>query len=83
MTDVLWVLVGVFIGSIGGVLTISLLTAGKTEDLYVEISNLSNEVQDLRVQRELLKGEIERLNKPRRKPTPRKKRNYRPRNRKK
>jgi len=83
MTDVLWVLVGVFIGSIGGVLTISLLTAGKTEDLYVEISNLSNEVQDLRVQRELLKGEIERLNKPRRKPTPRKKRNYRPRNKKK
>ena len=80
MTDVLWVLVGVFIGSIGGVLTISLLTAGKTEDLYVEISNLSNEVQDLRVQRELLKGEIERLNKPRRKPTPRKKRNYKPRN---
>jgi FtsZ-binding cell division protein ZapB len=82
MTDVLWVLVGVFIGSIGGVLTISLLTAGKTEDLYVEISNLSNEVQDLRVQRELLKGEIERLNKPRRKPTPRKKRNYKPKNRK-
>jgi hypothetical protein len=80
MTDVLWVLVGVFIGSIGGVLTISLLTAGKTEDLYVEISNLSNEVQDLRVQRELLKGEIERLNKPRRKPTPRKKRGYKPRN---
>ena len=82
MTDVLWVLVGVFIGSIGGVLTISLLTAGKTEDLYMEISNLSNEVQDLRVQRELLKGEIERLNKPRRKPTPRKKRNYKPKNRK-
>ena len=82
MTDVLWVLVGVFIGSLGGVLTISLLTAGKTEDLYMEISNLSNEVQDLRVQRELLKCEIERLNKPRRKPTPRKKRNYKPKNRK-
>ena len=83
MTDVLWVIVGIVIGSIGGILTISLLTAGKTEDLYIEISNLSNEVQDLRVQRELLKEEIERLNKPRRKPTPRKKRNYRPRNRKK
>ena len=80
MTDVLWVIVGIVIGSIGGILTISLLTAGKTEDLYTEISNLNNEVQDLRVQRELLKGEIERLNKPRRKPTPRKKRNYRPRN---
>ena len=82
MTDVLWVIVGIVIGSIGGILTISLLTAGKTEDLYTEISNLSNEVQDLRVQRELLKGEIERLNKPRRKPTPRKKRNYRPRHKK-
>ena len=83
MTDVLWVIVGIVIGSIGGILTISLLTAGKTEDFYTEISNLNNEVQDLRVQRELLKEEIERLNKPRRKPTPRKKRNYRPRNRKK
>ena len=83
MTDVLWVIVGIVIGSIGGILTISLLTASKTEDLYTEISNLNNEVQDLRVQRELLKEEIERLNKPRRKPTPRKKRNYRPRNRKK
>ena len=73
MTDVLWVFVGIIIGSIGGVLTISLVSSGKFEDLQ-------NEVYDLRVQRELLKGEIERLNKPRRKPTPRKKRNYRPRN---
>ena len=83
MVDVLWVIVGIVIGSIGGILTISLLTAGKTEDLYTEISNLNNEVQDLRVQRELLKGEIERLNKPRRKPTPRKKRHYRPKNKRK
>ena len=78
MTDVLWVIVGIIIGSFSGILTISLLTSGKTEDLYTEISNLSNEVQDLRVQRELLKGEIDRLNKPRRKPTPRKTRHYRP-----
>ena len=83
MTDVLWVVVGIIIGSFSGILTISLLTSGKTEDLYTEISNLSNEVQDLRVQRELLKGEIERLNKPRRKPTPRKKRHYRPKNKRK
>ena len=83
MTDVLWVIVGIFIGSVGGILTISLLAAGKTEDLYTEISNLSNEVQDLRTQRQLLKEEIHRLNKPKSKPTPRKKRNYRPRNRKK
>ena len=75
MKDVLWVIVGIFIGSVGGILTISLLTAGKTEDLYVEI-------QDLRTQRQLLKEEIHRLNKPRSKPTPRKKRNYRPQKKK-
>ena len=76
MIDVLWVIVGIFIGSVGGILTISLLTAGKTEDLYTEISNLSNEVQDLRTQRQLLKEEIHRLNIPKSKPTPRKKRGY-------
>ena len=75
MVDALWVLVGIFIGSIGGILTISLLSAGKTEDLYTEI-------QDLRTQRQLLKEEIHRLNKSKSKPTPRKKRNYRPRNKK-
>ena len=73
MTEVLWVFVGIIIGSIGGILAISLITAGKFEDQQ-------NEIYDLRVQRELLKEEIERLNKPRRKPTPRKKRHYRPRN---
>ena len=83
MTDVLWVIVGIFIGSVGGILTISLLAAGKTEDLYTEISNLSNEFKDLRTQRQLLKEEIHRLNKSKSKPTPRKKRNYRPRNKKK
>jgi len=76
MTDVLWVIVGIFIGSIGGILTISLVSAGKFDDLQ-------NEIQDLRNQRQLLKEEIHRLNKPRRKPTPRKKRNYRPRNQRK
>ena len=73
MTDVLWVFVGIIIGSIGGILAISLVSSGKFEDQQ-------NEIYDLRVQRELLKEEIERLNKPRRKPTPRKKRHYRPRN---
>ena len=73
MTEVLWVLVGIIIGSIGGILGISLVSAGKFEDQQ-------NEIYYLRVQRELLKEEIERLNKPRRKPTPRKKRHYRPRN---
>tara|TARA_B100000470_G_scaffold160179_1_gene125509 strand:+ start:392 stop:628 length:237 start_codon:yes stop_codon:yes gene_type:complete len=75
MIDVLWVLVGIFIGSIGGILTISLVSAGKFDDLQ-------NEIQDLRNQRNLLKEEIHRLNIPKSKPTPRKKRNYRPRNQK-
>ena len=75
MIDVLWVIVGIFIGSVGGVLIISLLTAGKTEDLYMEI-------QDLRTQRQLLKEEIHRLNVPKSKPTPRKKRSYRSKNKK-
>jgi len=82
MVDALWVIVGIVIGSTGGILTISLLTASKTEDLHTEISNLNNEVQDLRNQRQLLKEEIHRLNKPRSKPTPRKKRNYKPQNHK-
>ena len=73
MTEVLWVFVGIIIGSIGGILAISLVSSGIFEDQQ-------NEIYDLRVQRELLKEEIERLNKPRRKPTPRKKRHYRPRN---
>ena len=75
MVDALWVLVGIFIGSIGGILTISLVSAGKFDDLQ-------NEIQDLRNQRQLLKDEIHRLNKPKSKPTPRKKRNYRPQKKK-
>ena len=74
MTDVLWVLVGIIIGSIGGVLSISLVSAGRFEDK-------EKEIQDLRTQRGLLKEEIFRLSKPRRgKPQPRKKRYYKPKN---
>jgi hypothetical protein len=46
-------------------MTIALLTAGKTEDLY-------NEIQDLRIQRKLLKEEL--LKKFPNKPRPRKRR---------
>ena len=69
--NILWTLLGVFIGSIGGILIISLLTSSKTEDLHMEI-------QDLRTQRQLLKEEIFRLEKnyKPRKPQPRKKRYY-------
>ena len=76
LETVLWVFLGVIIGSITGIVTISLITSGKIDDL-------ENEIQDLRNQRQLLKEEIHRLNKPKSKPTPRKKRSYRPRNRKK
>ena len=76
MTDLLWLLVGIIIGAIGGVLAISLVSSGKFEDQEKEIG-------DLRTQRELLKEEIFKLSKPRRgKPQPRKKRYYKPRNKK-
>ena len=74
LETVLWVFLGVIVGSITGIVTISLITSGKIDDL-------ENEIQDLRNQRELLKEEIHRLNEPKSKPTPRKKRSYRPRNR--
>ena len=69
-----WVLftIGIFIGGMVGVMSIALITAGKTTDLY-------NEIQDLRVQRGLLKEEL--LKKKVSKPKPRKyrkNRNVRP-----
>ena len=76
LETVLWVFLGIIIGSIGGIFTISLVTAGKFDDLQ-------NEIQDLRNQRQLLKEEIFRLSKPKSKPTPRKKRSYRPKNKRK
>ena len=75
LETVLWVFLGIIVGSIAGIVTISLTTSGKIDDL-------ENEIQDLRNQRQLLKEEIHRLNKPKSKPTPRKKRNYRPRTKK-
>ena len=75
LETVLWIFLGVIVGSITGIVTISLTTSGKIDDL-------ENEIQDLRNQRELLKEEIHRLNEPKSKPTPRKKRSYRPRNKK-
>ena len=60
-----WVLftIGILIGSIVGVMSIALITAGKTADLY-------SEIQDLRIQRKLLKEEL--LKKKVSKPKPRK-----------
>ena len=63
----IWIVIGIFIGVIGCVLFISLLTGGRIEEKdYV--------IQDLRLQRQLLKEEIKKLSK-RRKPIPRQKRN--------
>ena len=76
LETILWVFLGIIVGSITGIVTISLTTSGKIDDL-------ENEIQDLRNQRQLLKEEIHRLNKPKSKPTPRKKRSYRPRNKRK
>jgi len=75
LETVLWVFLGIIVGSITGIVTISMTTSGKIDDL-------ENEIQDLRNQRQLLKEEIFRLDN-QVKPKPRKKRNYRPRNKKK
>ena len=76
LETILWVFLGIIVGSIAGIVTISMTTSGKIDDL-------ENEIQDLRNQRQLLKEEIHRLNKPKSKPTPRNKRSYKSRNRKK
>ena len=62
-----WILftIGIFIGSMVGVMAIALVSAGKTADLY-------REIQDLRTQRKLLKEEL--LKKFPDKPRPRKRR---------
>ena len=62
-----WVLftIGILIGGMVGVMSIALVSAGKTADLY-------SEIQDLRIQRKLLKEEL--LKKFPNKPRPRKRR---------
>ena len=75
LETILWVFLGIIVGFIAGIVTISLTTSGRIDDL-------ENEIQDLRNQRQLLKEEIFRLDN-QSKPKPRKKRNYRPKNKKK
>ena len=75
LETVLWVFLGIIVGSITGIVTISITTSGKIDDL-------ENEIQDLRNQRQLLKEEIFRLSN-QAKPTPRKKRSYKPKNKRK
>ena len=75
LETILWVFLGIIVGSITGIVTISITTSGKIDDL-------ENEIQDLRNQRQLLKEEIFRLSN-QAKPTPRKKRSYKPKNKRK
>ncbi len=63
-----WIYLGVVIGTIMGIIVIGLFQAGR-------VKSLETEIQDLRLQRELLKKEIFRLTK-RGKPAPRKRRNW-------
>ena len=74
LETILWVFLGIIVGFIAGIVTISLTTSGRIDDL-------ENEIQDLRNQRQLLKEEIFRLDN-QAKPKPRKKRSYRPKNKK-
>tara|TARA_B100001564_G_scaffold232534_1_gene196441 strand:- start:182 stop:400 length:219 start_codon:yes stop_codon:yes gene_type:complete len=64
MTNELIFIIGLAIGALIGVVSISIFAASR-------ITDLDSEVRDLRVQRKLLKEELQ---KPQGKPTPRKKR---------
>ena len=64
MSSELVFIIGITIGSLLGVVSISIFAASR-------ITDLDSEVRDLRVQRKLLKEELQ---KPQGKPTPRKKR---------
>ncbi len=64
MSSELIFIIGFSIGALIGVISISIFAAGR-------ITDLQSEVYDLRIQRKLLKEELE---KPQGKPTPRKKR---------
>ena len=66
MSDWLLFTIGLILGSMIGMALSAILTAGKVSDLYSEIG-------DLRVQRKLLKEEIQKIMR-RAKPRPRKQR---------
>jgi hypothetical protein len=66
MELILWILVGILVGGTSGVLSMALLS-------FNRISSMENEIQDLRVQRKLLKDEVLKLS-TRGKPNPRRKR---------
>ena len=63
-----WIYLGIILGGIGGIMALSMFTGPR-------IKEYETEIYDLRLQRQLLKGEIERISK-RGKPAPRKRRNW-------
>ena len=67
MSDILVFVIGLFVGSLVGLLATPILASRKTGDMM-------NEITDLRTQRQLLKEEIFRLSEPKAKPTPRRRR---------
>ena len=66
MSDWLLFVIGLILGNIIGMVLSAILTSGKVSDLY-------SEIRDLRVQRKLLKEEIQKIMR-RAKPRPRKQR---------
>ena len=66
MSDWLLFVIGLILGNIIGMALSAILTSGKVSDLY-------SEIRDLRVQRKLLKNEIQKIMR-RAKPKPRRQR---------
>ena len=63
METVLWIFLGIIIGTILGFVVSAMLGMGKVSDLYAELYIKDNEITDLRSVRGALKDEIHRLDK--------------------
>ena len=61
METAIWIFLGLVIGAPIGFVVSSMLGMGKVSDLYMELTNKDNEIQDLRSVRGALKKEIFRL----------------------
>ena len=87
MIENVWIafLCGLLIGGFGGVIALSLVILNKDNKLRDIIDEKEGRINDLELQRKLLKGEIFRMSKnyKPRKPQPRLRRNMKKNNRKK
>ena len=77
-----WVYLGITLGSVFGVMVLSLFIGPRIKGYLVDIADLEEEIISLRLQRQALKEEILKLSK-RGKPAPRKRRNWKRKPRKK